>query len=424
MLGFAEGVHVPDGHLLGWTPGRAPSMATGQNAWRLEARSDLVVQLHMLPQNIPQVVQPTIGLYFSETQAATVPTPVRFRLGSHTIDIPAGATSHVVTDSYALPVDVDVLSVNPHAHYLARDIKGFATLPDGSRRWLIWIRDWNFNWQDVYEYATPVRLPRGTTLTMEFTYDNSAGNPRNPYSPPRRVEYGPRSADEMGDLWLQLLPLNPGDRAVLVRDDGDRTTAEAVREAELRLRETPDAERHNLVAARYIEAGRLQEAEAALQQALRLRPGYARARGNLGTVLQARGKVAEAIEQFRQALMLEPGSFDLQLKLGTALNTDGRFREALPYLERAFTLDPDSAEAHNNLAVALGSLGRIDEAIPHFRQAIRLKSDYADAEANLGTALDAVGARAEALEHLRRALEIQPDHAEARKQLTRMRQAN
>ena len=422
MLGFAEGVYVPDGHLLGWTPGRAPAMADSRKAWRLEARSDLVLQLHMLPQSTPQIVQPSIGLFFGEPPPADAPTPVRIRLGSHTIDIPAGAASHMITDSYVLPVDADVLSVNPHAHYLARDIKGFATLPDGNRRWLIWIRDWNFNWQDVYEYVTPVRLPRGTTVTMEFTYDNSTGNPRQRQSPPQRVVYGPRSTDEMGDLWLQLLPLRPADRAVLVRDYGDRAAGEAVREAEIRLRETPDAERHNLVAVRYIEAGRLREAEAALREALRLRPGYVRARANFGTVLQAQGKVPEAIDQYRRALMLEPGSFDLQLKLGTALNTAGRFRDAVAPLEQSLALDPESADAHNNLAVALGSLGRIDEAIRHFRRALELKADYADAEANLGAALDLAGAREEALRHVRRALEIQPGHPDAQRHLARLLQ--
>jgi Flp pilus assembly protein TadD/mono/diheme cytochrome c family protein len=421
MLGFAEGVHVPDGHLLGWTPGRAPSLGDPDKAWRLEPRSDLVVQLHMLPQDTPQTVRAEIGLYFSATVPADVPQPLRFRLGSRAIDIPAGARAHKVTDSYVLPVDTEVLSVNPHAHYLARDIKGFATLPDGSRRWLIWIRDWNFNWQDVYEFQTPVPLPRGTTLTMEFTYDNSADNPRNRHSPPERIQYGPRSTDEMGDLWLQLLPRRPEERAVLLRDYNARAAADAVRDAEKQLEANPDAERHNLLAARYIEAGRLADAETLLRKALRLRPGYARAVGNLGTVLQAQGRTAEALQQFRNGVMLEPDSFDLQFSLGTTLNSGGRFTEAIPHLERALVLDPGSAEAHNNLAVALGSRRNLAEAIQHFRRAVELRADYADAEANLGKALGMVGATDDAARHLARALAIEPDHADAREQLAKLR---
>ena len=101
--------------------------------------------------------------------------------------------------SDVLPKDVELQSVYPHAHYLAKDVKGFATLPDGTVKPLIWIKAWDFRWQDQYRYAVPLFLPTGTTLTMRFTYDNSAGNPRN-RNPPQRVRNGPLSSDEMGVL--------------------------------------------------------------------------------------------------------------------------------------------------------------------------------------------------------------------------------
>src|SRR5206468_2044711 len=107
-------------------------------------------------------------------------TPAMLRLGSERIDIPAGVKDYTVTDSYTLPVDVEVQAVQPHAHYRARDITGVATLPDGTTRWLIYIKDWDFRWQHVYRYAKPFSLPRGTTLSMRYVYDNSADNPRNP----------------------------------------------------------------------------------------------------------------------------------------------------------------------------------------------------------------------------------------------------
>jgi len=49
-----------------------------------------------------------------------------------------------VTDEYVLPVDGSVLSVSPHAHYLAKRMEGFAVLPDGTRKELILIKDWGF----------------------------------------------------------------------------------------------------------------------------------------------------------------------------------------------------------------------------------------------------------------------------------------
>ena len=67
------------------------------------------------------------------------------------------------------------------------------------------IKDWDFRWQHVYREVTPIPLPKGTRLSMEYTYDNSAANSRNPQLPPARVFWGQRSQDEMGDLWFQLL---------------------------------------------------------------------------------------------------------------------------------------------------------------------------------------------------------------------------
>ena len=337
------------------------------------------------------------------------------------IDIPAGQRDYKVTDEYVLPVEASVLSVSPHAHYLARDIKAFATPPDGgARQWLIWIKQWDFNWQGVYEYETPVRLRRGTRITMEFTYDNSAGNRRNPNQPPKRVTYGPRSSDEMGDLWLQLLSERDADRDRLVRDDRDRTFAALIAEAERLLRTSPDAEHYNLLAARYIEAGRLDAARAPLAAALQLRPSYTNARVNLGSILQAQGQPGDAIAQFRAAVAADDASFDAHFSLGTALNGAARFEEAAAQLQRAAALDEGSAEAQNNLAVALGSLGRVADAIAHLERAVAIEPRYADAHSNLGFALGQTGRRDEALRHLRQALQISPGHPGATQQLAEL----
>ncbi len=110
-------------------------------------------------------------------------------------------------------MDVDVLAIYPHAHYLGKVLEGYATLPGGKREWLIRIPDWDSNWQAVYRYKKPVFLPAGTLVSMRYHYDNSAANPRNPKQPPRRVRAGNNATDEMGHLWLQLLPRDRRDRS-------------------------------------------------------------------------------------------------------------------------------------------------------------------------------------------------------------------
>ena len=145
-------------------------------AWGLEKGTDLVLEFHMQPSGKPEPVQPSVGLYFSDEAPTKI--PFILILGSITIDIPAGAKDHWIEDSYVLPVDVQVLGLYPHAHYLGRQMEVRAQLPDGTERWLIYIKDWDFNWQDDYLYPEPISLPRGSRLLMRYSYDNSADNVR------------------------------------------------------------------------------------------------------------------------------------------------------------------------------------------------------------------------------------------------------
>jgi hypothetical protein len=90
-------------------------------------------------------------------------------------------------------------------------MNGYAVLPDGTRRTLIHITDWDFSWQQQYTYPAAVRLPAGTDVRMEFTYDNSDRNPRNPNHPPKRVVYGAGSTDEMAGLHIEVVPVRQAD---------------------------------------------------------------------------------------------------------------------------------------------------------------------------------------------------------------------
>ena len=134
-----ETAQTPEGQFLSWRPGKAAAAAEGL-AWRLEKGSDLVLQMHLQPAGKPELLQTSVGFHFTDTPPTN--TPFKIRLTSCDIDIPAGASSYVVRDSYTLPVDVEVIAILPHAHYLGKKIQGFATFPDGTRRWLLLINEW------------------------------------------------------------------------------------------------------------------------------------------------------------------------------------------------------------------------------------------------------------------------------------------
>jgi hypothetical protein len=205
--------HPPSGFFIGWTPGKVPRPPMEGAAWRLDPETDLVLQVHLRPTGQEEILDASIGLYFADK--APDLNPVLITLGSQVIDIPPGEDDYAIRDSYTLPVDVGVLGIYPHAHYLGDEMRVWADLADEGREWLLRIDDWNFNWQDEYRYAEPVRLSRGSIIRMEYSYDNSESNPQNPNRPPSRVTYGPNSDDEMGDLVLQVLPRSKADRAVL-----------------------------------------------------------------------------------------------------------------------------------------------------------------------------------------------------------------
>ena len=413
--GFAE-MSEDELKVFGWSPGKAPFMEPADRAWLLEGGSDLILEMHMLPTGKPEVIQPTIGLFFTNAPPSRVPLLVK--LESKTIDIPAGESDYVVADTYTLPADVEVQSVYPHAHYLATDMQGMATLPDGTVKWLIWIKAWDFKWQDQYRYATPLFLPKGTTLTMRFTYDNSPQNPRNPHHPPQRVMNGPLSSDEMAVLWLEVLPRNSIDSGILTKEFAQREQKADVAGAELRVRSAPgEASSHAFLAAKYLHVGRVQDAIDQLTEAVRLDPNDAEAHNNLGSALQVLGKTTEATRHFLEALRLQPGNARVHFNLGNVMFAGGRLDEAIRQYRQAIEIDPDDADAHYNLAGILGSQNKLDEAIRHLRRALDIDPRRADAHHNLALALASQGKFDEALGDVLDALKIRPDSAQAQNDL-------
>ncbi len=367
----------PDSHFLFWKPGIVPRPEPEGMSLRLDTETDLVLNMHLQPSGKTEKIQPNLGLYFTDKPATLFPLLLQLE-NDRQLDIPPGEKHFLVTDEFTLPVDVDLLAIYPHAHYLGKDLEALATLPDGSAKTLIHIQRWDLNWQAVYRYADPVPLPKGTTISMRYVYDNSSENLANPNDPPRRVVAGNRSSDEMAHLWLQVLP---------------RASSDGAFDPRMLLQE--NMARHNV--------GK--------------NPADFEAHYNLAAMLQARGAQAEAIQHFELAVHLRPQDATANNALGASLLAAGRIGEAMPYLYAALRAQRDNFDAHYNLANALVSQDRFVEAIEHYRAAIRLHPDDANAEANLGGALAETGKLSEAKLHFQRALRINPNHKLARENL-------
>jgi Tfp pilus assembly protein PilF len=346
---LARSAVYPDGHFLGWTPGQVAPLVASDLAWRLEPGTDLVVQLHMQPGGAPERVQPEIGVFFSDTPPTRTPTILR--LGSQGIDIPPGDSRYAVTDSYVLPVDVELHAVQPHAHYRLREARGTATLPDGSTRVLLDIDNWDFRWQHVYRYARPVALPKGTRVAMSYWYDNSADNPRNPQLPPERVYWGQRSFDEMGDLWFQFTTQGDAERTLFHAQVVAKMTTEDVIGYETMLRANPnDAELHDDVALLYLSLRRADKAVGHFTRSTELKPGNAAAHFNLATALTVAGDLDKAVRAYREALRLRPGYGAALNNLGSVLAAQGHTEDAIAQFRAAAKADHSNVQAHRNLA--------------------------------------------------------------------------
>jgi alpha-galactosidase len=416
-LTFASDTFDPDSHFLFWKPGATPRPEPEGMAWRLDPASDLILNVHLRPSGKTESIRPKVGLYFAATPPSKTPMLLKLE-NDRALDIPPSTPDFVISDDFRLPLDVDLLAIYPHAHYLGRLLEAFATLPDGSRRRLIRIPEWNVDWQAVYRYRAPLFLPKGTLVSMRYHYDNSAANPRNPNSSPKRIRSGNQATDEMGHLWLQ----------VLARGGDGRP---ALQEALLRHR----LEKYADDGAAHLGLGTLLlgrkdtgSAISELRVACRLLPGDALALNNLGAALKLEGQASEAVDRFQQALEIQPGYSNARFNLASALAAQGKIEAAAENFRRLLAAAPEDREAREQLqAVLLDSAataiseGKLTAAAESYRELVALDPANADMHNNLGIILARMGDRAGAIAQFEAALHIQPSHEASRRNLERLR---
>ncbi len=206
--------------LGGYVPGAMPNKLPGDLAMLLPKGGDIVMQTHFHPSGKTEMEQAELALYFADKPPTRQLVPVQLpplfgKLAG--LDVPAGESDFEISQTFTLPVDVEAIGISGHAHYICREMEMKATLPDGGVVELLTIDDWDLDWQDQYQFKEPLKLPAGTRLDARLVYDNSSANPENPNSPPKRIQWGRESTDEMGSLTLQVVASEEADRPKLVR---------------------------------------------------------------------------------------------------------------------------------------------------------------------------------------------------------------
>ncbi len=404
----------PDGYFLDWKPDSSALVEPPGMAWRLDPGDDLILNMHLKPTGKPETVRARIGLYFTPNAPTKLPILVQLQHDA-ALDIPPGDAHFVVEDSLTLPEPVDVLAIYPHAHYLGKRLEGWAVLPGGGRRDLILIPDWDINRQSIYRYAEPVPLPAGTVIHMRYSYDNSAANPHNPNSPPIRVTAGNRSVDEMGHLWLQLLP-HP---AVGQTGDARAPILRAWMENVLNKNPLDPTALFNLASLDMSQSD-FATATTLYKRALKSRPNDARMMTALAAALLQSGDTEQARKELAAATTTDPAYADAFYNLALIEASDNQLADALNHLQATIALEPANVDAHRGLVAIYAAQGSSGDAVREQRIVVSLAPSQPGDWNDLGVMLARGGDVAGAAEAFHRALALDPGNSAARANLSRL----
>jgi hypothetical protein len=187
--GFA-GYMVP-----GWGPGYQAAVTPGDSGYLLKAGSKIVVQMHYHKNGTAQEDLTRVGLRYAQTPKQKV--LYNGYVLSLALNIEPGDSNYVVSGSAPVREAITVHSVLAHMHFLGKAMDIWAILPDGERLDLLKVPRFDFFWQTQYALATPQKIPAGSVMHMQATFDNSAESPYQPSDPPILVHFGEQTTDEM-----------------------------------------------------------------------------------------------------------------------------------------------------------------------------------------------------------------------------------
>jgi tetratricopeptide (TPR) repeat protein len=206
-------------------------------------------------------------------------------------------------------------------------------------------------------------------------------------------------------------------RALALIDEGNTLEeqgriSEAMARYDAAVRADPQCARAHLNRGNILGVAQFDEARGAYQRAITCDPHYAAAHFNLGNLNYRCGEFGLALSNYQVAVGIRPEFVDAIVGMANALDSLGRTAEAIESYERALVINPGYAEIHFNLGVLAKTQGRHEEAASSLRRAVEIKPDFAQAHHNLGTVLLSLEQLDAAEASLRCALSIAPESTE------------
>ncbi len=195
----AEGDRTKAYGLGSIAPGEEPMIFPDGYAKLLIAGSKIVFSMHYHKEKGEGTGvwdESQVAFRFYDEDAAIEHFVEHNAIGNRWFEIPPGHPNWKVGAARVFEEDTTLIAMHPHMHLRGRDARYEAIYPDGTRREILSVPVWDFNWQTDYSFAEPLELPAGTRLEYSVHYDNSDENPNNP-NPDIAMDWGPETWDEM-----------------------------------------------------------------------------------------------------------------------------------------------------------------------------------------------------------------------------------
>ena len=177
-----------------WVPGLGAGECPPGTGLFVPKGAKFNFEVHYTPDGHPQTDRSEVGLYLAD-QTPRMRLDVR---AAHTraLDIPPNEEDAKHAATYFFEKDAIVYALAPHMHLRGKWFKFELLTPDGKRRTLLSVPNYDFNWQTGYRLAEPLRVAKGSWILCTGAFDNSKANPHNP-DPSVRVHWGPQTYNEM-----------------------------------------------------------------------------------------------------------------------------------------------------------------------------------------------------------------------------------
>jgi hypothetical protein len=206
--------------LLGtWVPGSSPIFVPSGMGKRLPPTAKIVIQIHYPEYASGKTDSTRVNFLFTSSAVRNIFDAPVLNHNQSMVDGPLFIPKNTVKtfhQQFLVPMVGTILNIGPHGHLLCQSMKAYGVTLAGDTIPLVHIPKWDFHWQGTYDFPQPIKIPFGTTLYGEATYDNTSDNPENPNDPPKDVYVGENTTDEMMLFYFSYLPYVSGDEHIVI----------------------------------------------------------------------------------------------------------------------------------------------------------------------------------------------------------------